>query len=168
MAAGGAATDVALTATKLVSKVIFGAIIAGTLSFAWVAAHQWKGDISQLTFDYGFWLGSGGYWFILACAIGYPFVSKNSVETSTSAAAPAVAPQGPSIFERKAKLRRQGKYWLITCAVAAVGGLAHSVLPMSVAELFGGPLTMLAVALPFWALGLLMDLLKISAARMRN
>lgn len=168
LAAGGVATVVALTATKLVSKALFGAIVAGALSFAWVAAHQWKGDFGRLTWDYGYWLGSGGFVFILVCAIGYPLFSSGGTSTGVgTSAAPVVAPPGPSIAERKATLRRQMKYWLITCAFAAAGGLAYSVLPMSIGELFGGVLAMVAVALPFWAIGLLMDFLRLSSAKTR-
>ena len=167
-AAGEVATGVALTATKLISKALLGALVAAALCFVWVAAQQWKGDFRLLMFDYGYWMGSGGFILVLVFAIGYPLTSSGGTNAGERSATASIAPPpGPSIFERKARLHRQLKYWLITCAVVAVGGLAHSVLPMSIGELFGGVLTMVAVALPFWALGLLFDFLRISSAKRR-
>lgn len=163
VAAGGVATDFALTATKLISKALFGALAGGVLSFAWVSAQQSKGDFSRMTWDYGYWMGSGGFVFVLICAIGYPFFSSNGPSTNVgNSATPVIEPPGPSIAERKATLRRQVKYWLITCAVTTAGGLAHSFIGAFLIVVM-----MAAIALPFWALGLLVDFFRISSAKRR-
>ena len=63
---------------KFILGSIFGAIVSSYVCFLWVSKNRGGENFSEWTFNFGYWLGSGGFILIVVCAILGGFITVSN------------------------------------------------------------------------------------------